>query len=179
MCDDILTDGKSQSCARDEAIEFDKTFKDIFLHFRLYPGSCVFYIKFHFFFPYFISDGDISLKSEFYGISYEIYQYLVQSVSITDEEIIVKVLESIDEYYNEGKTQGICVFGSGYYKKADTLILSARIGDEIIETVEVDLRTLEVVQCHGKHNQDTEYHERIIDLVNKNANLIRERMKAA
>ncbi len=87
--------------------------------------------------------------------------------------------ESIDEYYNEGKTQGICVFGSGYYKKADTLILSARIGDEIIETVEVDLRTLEVVQCHGKHNQDTEYHERIIDLVNKNANLIRERMKAA
>ena len=29
---------------------------------------------------------------------------------ITDEEIIVKVLESIDEYYNEGKTQGICVF---------------------------------------------------------------------
>ena len=92
---------------------------------------------------------------------------------ITDEEIIVKVLESIDEYYNEGKTQGICVFGSGYYKKADTLILSARIGDEIIETVEVDLRTLEVVQCHGKHNQDTEYHERIIDLVNKNANLIR------
>ena len=75
LCDDILTDGKSQSCARDEAIEFDKTFKDIFLHFRLYPGSCVFYIKFHFFFPYFISDGDISLKSEFYGIGYEIYQY--------------------------------------------------------------------------------------------------------
>ena len=27
--------------------------------------------------------------------------------------------------------------------------------------------------------KDTEYHERIIDLVNKNANLIRERMKAA
>ena len=101
----------------------------------------------------------IANKSKFFGLV------------ITDEEIIVKVLESIDEYYNEGKTQGICVFGSGYYKKADTLILSARIGDEIIETVEVDLRTLEVVQCHGKHNQDTEYHERIIDLVNSGANL--------
>mgnify|MGYP002236882529 CR=1 FL=1 len=98
---------------------------------------------------------------------------------ITDEEIIIKVLESIDEYYSEGKAQNICVFGSEYYKKADTLILSARIGGEIIETVEVDLRTLKVVQCHGKYNQDTEYHERIIDLVNKNANLIRERMKAA
>ena len=109
----------------------------------------------------------IANKSKFFGLV------------ITDEEIIVKVLESIDEYYNEGKTQNICVFGSEYYKKADTLILSARIGGEIIETVEVDLRTLKVVQCHGKYNQDTEYHERIIDLVNKNANLIRERMKAA
>ena len=120
-------------------------------------------------YPYMEKDAEdfIANKSKFFGLV------------ITDEEIIIKVLESIDEYYNEGKTQGICVFGSGYYKKADTLILSARIGDEIIETVEVDLRTLEVVQCHGKHNQDTEYHERIIDLVNKNANLIRERMKAA
>ena len=62
----------------------------------------------------------IANKSKFFGLV------------ITDEEIIVKVLESIDEYYNEGKTQGICVFGSGYYKKADTLILSARIGGEII-----------------------------------------------
>ena len=108
----------------------------------------------------------INLKSKFFGLI------------ITDEEISVKVLESIDEYYNEGKVQDICVFGSEYYKKADTLILSARIGGEIIETVEVDLQTLKVVQCHGKHNQDTEYHDRIINLVNSNADLIRKRMTA-
>ena len=76
----------------------------------------------------------IANKSKFFGLV------------ITDEEIIIKVLESIDEYYSEGKAQNICVFGSEYYKKADTLILSARIGGEIIETVEVDLRTLKVVQ---------------------------------
>ena len=108
----------------------------------------------------------INLKSKFFGLV------------ISDDEISVKVLESIDEYYTEGKVQNICVFGSGYYKKADTLILSARIGGEIIETVEVDLQTLKVVQCHGKHNQDTEYHDRIIDLVNRNADLIRRRMTA-
>lgn len=108
----------------------------------------------------------VASKSKFFGLI------------ITDEEISVKVLESIDEYYNEGKVQGICVFGAEYYKKADTLILSARIGDEIIETVEVDLQTLKVVQSHGKYNQDTRYHDRIIDLVNSNANLIKERMTA-
>lgn len=107
-----------------------------------------------------------ALKSKFFGLV------------ITDNEICVKVLESIDEYYEEGKKQDICVFGAGYYLKADTLILSARIDGQIVETVEVDLRTLKVVQCHGKYNKDTEYHDRIINLVNSNAKLIRERMTA-
>ncbi|MCM1141756.1 MAG: PcfJ domain-containing protein, partial [Muribaculum sp.] len=108
----------------------------------------------------------IALKSKFFGLV------------IADDEINVKVLESIEEYYEEGKSQNICVFGSGYYKKADTLILSARIAGEIIETVEVDLRTLKVVQCHGKNNQNTTYHDRIVNLVNSNSKLIKERMTA-
>lgn len=108
----------------------------------------------------------IALKSKFFGLV------------IKDNELIVKVLESIDEYYEEGKRQNICVFGAGYYRKENTLILSARIGDEIIETVEVDLQTFKVVQCHGKYNKNTEYHDRIVNLVNSNAKLIRERMTA-
>ena len=108
----------------------------------------------------------IALKSQFFGLV------------ISDDVISVKVLESIEEYYEEGKTQNICVFGSRYYNKPNTLILSARIGDEIIETVEVDLTTLRVVQCHGKNNRDTEYHNRIINLVNDNADQIRKRMRA-
>ena len=107
-----------------------------------------------------------TLKAKFFGLV------------ITDSEIEVKVLESIEEYLNEGETQHICVFSSEYYLKKDTLVLSARINGTIIETVEVDLKTLKVVQCHGKYNQDTEYHDRIIDLVNSNAKLIRERMTA-
>lgn len=107
-----------------------------------------------------------TLKSKFFGLI------------ITDNEIVVKVLESIEEYYEEGNVQNICVFGSEYYKKADSLILSARIDGKIIETVEVDLQTLKVVQCHGRNNEDTEYHKRIIDLVNSNSRLIKERMTA-
>ena len=111
-------------------------------------------------------DKFIALKSKFFGLV------------ITDNELTIKVLESIDEYYEEGRKQDICVFGAGYYRKENTLILSARIDGEIIETVEVDLRTLKVVQCHGKYNKDTEYHDRIINLVNSNAKLIRKRMTA-
>lgn len=107
-----------------------------------------------------------AMKSKFFGLV------------ISDNEITVKVLESIEEYYEEGKEQNICVFGAGYYTKADSLVLSARIGDRIIETVEVDLQTLRVVQCHGKGNINTPYHDRIVDLVNSNAQLIKARMTA-
>lgn len=108
----------------------------------------------------------IALKSKFFGLV------------ISDSEISVKVLECIEEYYEEGKTQNICVFGSAYYNKPNTLVLSARIGGKIIETVEEDLTTLRVIQCHGKDNKYTEYHNRIISLVKDNADQIRKRMTA-
>lgn len=107
-----------------------------------------------------------AMKSKFFGLV------------ISDNEITVKVLESIEEYYEEGKAQNICVFGAGYYTKAESLVLSARIGDRIIGTVEVDLQTLRMVQCHGKGNLNTPYHDRIVDLVNSNAQLIKARMTA-
>ena len=108
----------------------------------------------------------LKLKSKFFGLV------------ISDGEIVVKVLESVEEYIEEGNAQNICVGTLRYYAKSNTLVLSARIGDNRIETVEVSLDTFEVVQCHGKYNKDTEYHKRIIDLVNSNARLIKERMTA-
>lgn len=41
-------------------------------------------------------------------------------------------------------------------------------GDKRIETIEVNLETLDVVQSRGVCNNNTEYHERIIQLVKKN-----------
>ena len=108
----------------------------------------------------------LKLKSKFFGLV------------ISDGEIEVKVLESVEEYIEEGNAQNICVGTLRYYAKSTTLVLSARIGGNRIETVEVSLDTFEVVQCHGKYNKDTEYHKRIIDLVNSNARLIKERMTA-
>lgn len=108
----------------------------------------------------------VKLKSKFFGLV------------ISDGEIDVKVLESVEEYIEEGKAQNICVGTLRYFAKNNTLVLSARINGIRIETVEVSLDTFEVVQCHGKYNKDTEYHKRIIDLVNSNAGLIKERMTA-
>lgn len=106
------------------------------------------------------------LKAKFFGISF------------TDGTIQVRVLESVAEFLEEGTAMHHCVFTNTYYLKPDSLILSACIDGKRIETIEVSLKTLKVLQSRGVCNQNTEYHDRIIELVNKNKRLIRKRMAA-
>ena len=106
------------------------------------------------------------LKSKFFGICF------------TDGIIQVHVLESVQEHLEEGVSMHHCVFSNAYYLKEDSLILSATIEGKRIETIEVSLRTLEVVQSRGVCNKNTVYHEQIVNLVNANRGLISRRMKA-
>jgi len=94
-----------------------------------------------------------------------------------DSLIRVKVIESVEEMIEEGRQMHHCV--GGYHNRENSLILSATIDGRHIETIEVSLKTFEVVQSRGVCNSNTEYHDRIIKLVNDNISLIRKRMKAA
>ncbi|MCH5243060.1 MAG: PcfJ domain-containing protein, partial [Muribaculaceae bacterium] len=58
------------------------------------------------------------------------------------------------------------------------LILSAEIDNKPVETIEVSLETMQIVQCRGRHNQNTEYHERILNLMRDNMHQITSRMSA-
>ena len=84
----------------------------------------------------------------------------------------------MQEYLEEGKALHHCVFTNEYYLKENSLILSATIEGRRIETIEVNLDTLKVVQSRGVCNKKTEYHDQIVSLVNANRKLIRQRMKA-
>ena len=95
----------------------------------------------------------------------------------SDSLIRVKVIESVEEMIEEGRQMHHCV--GGYHNRGNSLILSATIDGKRIETIEVSLKTFEVVQSRGVCNSKTEYHDRIISLVNDNIHLIRQRMKAA
>lgn len=100
---------------------------------------------------------------------------MLAGIVFSDGKIKVRVLESVKEYTEEGDAMHHCV--SGYALKEDSLVFSARIRGKRIETVEVSLKQLKVVQCRGLQNKNTEYHDRIISLVNKNMHLIKERLK--
>ena len=96
----------------------------------------------------------------------------------TDNEIEIKTLDSVDEYYNEGTTQHICVGTSQYYLKAESLVFSARIDGKIVATIEIDLKTLKVIQCRAACNKVSEYRERIENTIANHRKEIRARMSA-
>ncbi len=106
------------------------------------------------------------LKAKFFGIAF------------SDGAIEVRVLESVDEFFEEGKAMHHCVFTNDYYLRPDSLIFSATIDGKRIETIEVSLKTLKVVQSRGVCNSNTEYHDQIVKLVNKNKSLISRRLSA-
>lgn len=106
------------------------------------------------------------LKSKFIGLEF------------SDGQLHVRVLKDVDEFYEEGNTLKHCVFTNEYFLKPDTLIFSAQINGKRIETVEVSLENLQVVQSRGLLNQNTEWHDQIVSLVNRNEHLIRERISA-
>lgn len=103
-------------------------------------------------------------KAKFFGIV------------ISNGLINIRVLESVAEIIAEGKVMKHCV--STYHSKEDSLILSACINGKRIETIEVSISQLKVIQSRGSCNKMTKYHNQIINLVNENISLIEERMSA-
>lgn len=97
---------------------------------------------------------------------------------LTPAQIHIKVLDSVEAIRQEEEAMHHCVFANEYYLKPDSLILSATITGRRIETVEISLKQWQVVQSRGVCNRDTEYHDRIVRLVNRNIHLIRQRITA-
>lgn len=105
-----------------------------------------------------------AIKAKFFGLIF------------SDGTISVRVLESVQEIVAEGKAMHHCV--GSYSSKEDSLILSASIDGKRIETVEVSISKLKVIQCRGVCNKNSKHHSQILSLVNNNMPLIEQRLAA-
>lgn len=103
-------------------------------------------------------------KSNFFGLVF------------TDGLITIKMIESVKDMILEGKAMHHCV--GHYYTKEDSLIFSASINGKRIETIEVSISQMKVLQCKGVCNKMTQYHNRIIQLVERNISQIQGRLSA-
>lgn len=96
------------------------------------------------------------------------------NLEIKEDDIVIRPLQSVSQFYQEGKAMHHCVYANEYYRKKDCLILSAKVAGKRKETIEVNLKTFKVVQSRAVCNKNSEYHDKIIELMNKNMNLIRQ-----
>jgi hypothetical protein len=105
-----------------------------------------------------------AIKAKFFGLIF------------SDGRISIRVLESVREIIAEGQAMHHCV--GSYSSKEDSLILSATIDGNRIETVEVSISKLKVIQCRGLCNKNSKHHSQILSLVNNNMPLIEQRLAA-
>lgn len=95
-------------------------------------------------------------------------------VLITDGDISIEPLKSVMDFVEEAENMHHCVFSNEYYKKKESLILSAKVDGKREETIEVNLETFSVVQSRAAFNKNSEYHNRILDLMNRNMYMIKQ-----
>lgn len=101
-------------------------------------------------------------KSRYFGITFG------------NDNITISVISSVAEMAEEGKKMHHCVFSAGYYKRDDSLILSARDQQgNRIETIELSLKTMKIIQSRGRFNTSTPLHDDILNLVTSHIHLFK------
>lgn len=94
------------------------------------------------------------------------------------EHLQFHVIGSVAEMKEEGKAMHHCV--GGYHTHQDALIISCRdCKNNRVATVEVNLRTLEIVQTRGVCNAVPEHKELINATIRQNMHLIRDAREQA
>jgi DNA-directed RNA polymerase subunit RPC12/RpoP len=95
-------------------------------------------------------------------------------LEFTKGNITINVLQSVEEFKEEGDELKHCVYTNEYYLKEQSLILSAKVNGKRAETLEILLPDIKIAQSRGLNNKSTKHHEKIVDLVNKNLEKIRK-----
>lgn len=112
-------------------------------------------------------------RAEAYEPTFHKNREMFLDMVLTDGEIVVKVIPTAKAIIEEGDAMHHCV--GGYYNRPDSLILSATIAGKRVETIEVNLKSYTLVQSQGLQNSSTEYHDRIVALVEQHMSDIRKR----
>ena len=89
-------------------------------------------------------------------------------VVIIGRGITIKPLQSIAEFREEAETMHHCVYANAYYKKKDSLIMSARDKNgKRLATIEYDLKQKSILQCRAAYNAQPERYKEICNLITK------------
>lgn len=87
-------------------------------------------------------------------------------------DLVITTIKTIQDIQKEAQELQHCVFSGGYHKKENSLLLSAKIKNKHIETIEISLLRAKILQARGKNNKPSKHNEQIKFLIDKNMNKI-------
>ncbi len=92
---------------------------------------------------------------------------VVLTLTLGAENLCIRPLQTVDEFREEGKAMHHCVgSAANYWKKADTLILSAKDGEgKRLATIEYNTQRHDIVQCRAACNAVPERDKEIRQLI--------------
>lgn len=99
-------------------------------------------------------------------------------IRFAENGLSIIVLDDINEYLQEGESLHHCVFINRYYEEKDSLILSARKGNERIGSIEFSLKTMSVIQIRGDHNTVPAEADSIRKLIEDNVSIFKRAKNA-
>lgn len=93
----------------------------------------------------------------------------------SDKSIKFHVLQSVQEFVEEGTEMRHCVYKMGYFAKKNSIILSARNAktDERLATIEISLTDYKILQCFAHDDEVSRFDTKIRNAVNKNIELFK------
>lgn len=94
------------------------------------------------------------------------------NLEIKGKGIKIVPLKSIEDFAKEAEIHKHCILSNKYYNKENSLILKAEINGLSVETIELDLNKMQIVQSRGLHNKSSKHHDEIINLLNSNKHRI-------
>ena len=103
-------------------------------------------------------------------------------IVLQKDDIIIRPLQSVQEFVIEGSLMHNCVYSMGYWKKSNTLILSAQNAkQEHLATIELNTHDWKIKQLYAACNQTCKRHDEIQQIIYDNINVFKRaaRRKAA
>lgn len=112
----------------------------------------------------------IARESESLSAEYRDRLKNLLDIEVSQGKIVLRPLQDLYDFYLEGTELHHCVYANRYYKKENSLIISARVAGKRTETIELDIKSGKIIQCRGKFNKNSNHHQKIYSLMERNIN---------
>ena len=86
-------------------------------------------------------------------------------VHIKVGHIEIVPMKTVEQMRDESALLQHCAYSSNYHRKKDSLMLSARYDDKIVETIEFDLRSMKPVQIRGYRNKPSTFNDDVREIM--------------